>query len=154
MTSHRSCTPVRDDSLRGRHARSGEDRLSSVASDERYSERPCCHGSRGPSQWERGLCAPYHAGNGKAAKAGARRTRESAALCDWYASNGPRLIADEPTTVENDKVYVSYLDLSLLGLIRLRAGRFVCIIVRSIESPGEILRSTEQPVRHRRCSAG
>ena len=76
---------------------------------------------------------------GKPLKQARDELEKCAALCDWYASNGPRLIADEPTTVENDKVYVSYLDLSLLGLIRLRAGRFVCIIVRSIESPGEIL---------------
>jgi succinate-semialdehyde dehydrogenase len=37
-----------------------------------------------------------------------------AALCDWYADYGPTLIADEATSVEGDKAYVSYLPLGVV----------------------------------------
>jgi succinate-semialdehyde dehydrogenase len=41
-----------------------------------------------------------------------------AALFDWYAKNGPPLIADEPTTVENQAAYVSFLPLGvILGIM-------------------------------------
>jgi len=127
MTSHRSCTPVRDDSLRGRHARSGEDRLSSVASDERYRASGHAVTARGVLRnGSEDFARLITQEMGKPLKQARDELEKCAALCDWYASNGPRLIADEPTTVENDKAYVSYLHLSLLGLIRLRAGRFVC----------------------------
>lgn len=41
-----------------------------------------------------------------------------AVLCDWYANNGPSLVADEPTTVENQGAYVSFLPLGvILGIM-------------------------------------
>ncbi|KQN52182.1 succinate dehydrogenase [Serratia sp. Leaf50] len=36
---------------------------------------------------------------------------KSAALCDWYAENGPAMLAAEPTLVEDDKAWVNYLPL-------------------------------------------
>jgi succinate-semialdehyde dehydrogenase len=41
-----------------------------------------------------------------------------ATLCDWYAKNGAALIADEPTTVEDQAAYVSFLPLGvILGIM-------------------------------------
>lgn len=41
-----------------------------------------------------------------------------AVLCDWFAEHGPQLIADEPTTVPDNKAYVSYLPLgTILGIM-------------------------------------
>ncbi len=41
-----------------------------------------------------------------------------AVLCDWFAEHGPELIADEPTTVPDNKAYVSYLPLgTVLGIM-------------------------------------
>ncbi len=41
-----------------------------------------------------------------------------AVLCDWFAKHGPALIADEETTVEDRKAYVSYLPLgTVLGIM-------------------------------------
>jgi succinate-semialdehyde dehydrogenase len=34
-----------------------------------------------------------------------------AVLCDWYAENGPRYLADESTSITNGEAYVSYLPL-------------------------------------------
>jgi succinate-semialdehyde dehydrogenase len=31
------------------------------------------------------------------------------AVCDWYAEHGPAMLADEPTSIEDDKAYASYL---------------------------------------------
>jgi len=31
-----------------------------------------------------------------------------AAMCDWYAANGPQMLDPEPTSVENDKAYIAY----------------------------------------------
>jgi len=36
---------------------------------------------------------------------------KSAALCEWYAENGPAMLAAEPTLVEDDKAWVNYLPL-------------------------------------------
>ncbi|MGA8122216.1 NAD-dependent succinate-semialdehyde dehydrogenase [Rouxiella badensis] len=36
---------------------------------------------------------------------------KSANLCEWYAQNGPAMLAPEPTLVENDKAWVNYLPL-------------------------------------------
>ena len=41
-----------------------------------------------------------------------------AILCDWFAKHGPELIADEATTVDDNKAYVSYLPLgTVLGIM-------------------------------------
>ena len=41
-----------------------------------------------------------------------------AILCDWFAKHGPGLIADETTSVEDRKAYVSYLPLgTVLGIM-------------------------------------
>ena len=41
-----------------------------------------------------------------------------AVLCDWFAGHGPALIADEETTVDDRKAYVSYLPLgTVLGIM-------------------------------------
>lgn len=32
-------------------------------------------------------------------------------LCEWYAEHGPAMLQDEPTSIEGDKAYVSYLPL-------------------------------------------
>lgn len=36
---------------------------------------------------------------------------KSAKLCEWYADQGPAMLAPEPTLVENDKAWVNYLPL-------------------------------------------
>lgn len=36
---------------------------------------------------------------------------KSAKLCEWYAEQGPAMLAPEPTLVENDKAWVNYLPL-------------------------------------------
>jgi succinate-semialdehyde dehydrogenase len=39
-------------------------------------------------------------------------------LCDWYAANGAPLIADEPTEIEGEKAYVSFLPIGVvLGIM-------------------------------------
>jgi succinate-semialdehyde dehydrogenase len=55
---------------------------------------------------------------GRPIKQSRDEVEKCAVLCDWYSKNGPRLIADEPTTVENSKAYVSYLPLgSILAIM-------------------------------------
>ena len=51
---------------------------------------------------------------GKTLKQAQQEIEKCAGLAQWYAANGPRLIADEPTTVEDDKAYVSYLPLGTI----------------------------------------
>lgn len=34
--------------------------------------------------------------------------KKCAALCEWYAQNGPAMLQAEPTTVENDKAWIEY----------------------------------------------
>ncbi len=48
---------------------------------------------------------------GKSLKQSYGEIEKCAGLAEWYAANGPRLVADEPTTVEDNKAYVSYLPL-------------------------------------------
>lgn len=48
---------------------------------------------------------------GKPVVQGRAEIEKCAALCEWYADNGPALLAPEKTTVEDDKAYVSYLPL-------------------------------------------
>ncbi len=48
---------------------------------------------------------------GRAISQSRDEVEKCAVLCDWYAEHGPELVADEPTTVEDDKAYVSYLPL-------------------------------------------
>lgn len=37
-----------------------------------------------------------------------------AMLCEWYAENGPRLLNDEPASMNNGRAYVSYLPLGAI----------------------------------------
>lgn len=48
---------------------------------------------------------------GRAISQSRDEVEKTAVLCDWFAEHGPGLVADEPTTVEDDKAYVSYLPL-------------------------------------------
>ena len=41
-----------------------------------------------------------------------------AKLCEWYAENGPALLANEPVTIENSEAYVAYAPLgTVLGVM-------------------------------------
>ena len=51
---------------------------------------------------------------GKCLNQAHQEIEKCAVLAEWYAANGPRLIADEPTTVEDNKAYVSYLPLGTI----------------------------------------
>ena len=55
---------------------------------------------------------------GKTLKQAHAEIEKCAVLAEWYAENGPRLVADEPTTVEDDKAYVSYLPLGTIFAVQ------------------------------------
>ncbi len=48
---------------------------------------------------------------GRAITQSRQEVEKCAVLCDWFAQHGPALVADEATTVEDNKAYVSYLPL-------------------------------------------
>jgi succinate-semialdehyde dehydrogenase len=55
---------------------------------------------------------------GKPIKQARAEVEKCANLCDWYAANGTNLLDDEPTSVEGEKAYVSYLPLGVvLGIM-------------------------------------
>ena len=55
---------------------------------------------------------------GKALKQASGEIEKCAVLCEWYSEHGPSLVADEPTTVEDNKAYVSYLPLGTVLAIQ------------------------------------
>ena len=55
---------------------------------------------------------------GKAITQSRQEVEKCAVLCDWFAKHGPELIADETTSVDDNKAYVSYLPLgTVLGIM-------------------------------------
>ena len=55
---------------------------------------------------------------GKTVVQARQEIEKCAVLCDWFAQHGPELIADEETSVEDHKAYVSYLPLgTVLGIM-------------------------------------
>ncbi|KGU83202.1 aldehyde dehydrogenase family protein [Pseudomonas mediterranea] len=45
---------------------------------------------------------------GKPVAQGRAEVEKCAALCEWYAQHGPRMLEPEPTSVEDNKAYVAY----------------------------------------------
>ncbi len=55
---------------------------------------------------------------GKPVTQARQEIEKCAVLCDWFSQHGPGLIADEATTVDDRKAYVSYLPLgTVLGIM-------------------------------------
>lgn len=54
---------------------------------------------------------------GKPIRQARAEVEKCSVLCEWYVKHGPAMIADEPTTVEGEKAYVSFLPLGLIFAI-------------------------------------